>query len=88
MGNSGSVERQGLDLVSLTVSWKGTALQAAEKLGTVGIAVEERPFQGRVSRMESVRALAPVVAWRVATDFFRSLFSRADQAARIWALPP
>jgi hypothetical protein len=35
-------------------------------------------LQGRVSGMESVRALAPVVAWRAATDFFRSLLERTS----------
>ena len=39
-------------------------------------------LQGRVSRYECVRALAPVVAFSPQIEFFRSLFSRAVKSLK------
>jgi len=39
---------------------KGTASEVAEKHQADGIAVEERPFEGRVTLAKSTRASAPV----------------------------
>jgi hypothetical protein len=41
----------------------------AEKLRNARTTVEERPLQCRVSRMESIRALAPVVVFLLASEF-------------------
>jgi len=41
------------------------------------ISVEERPFQGRVTHIESMRASAPVVVFGASPDFFRSLLGLA-----------
>jgi len=43
--------------------------------------VEERRFQRRVRPLESVRALAPVVALLIRQEFFRKLFSHTDSDA-------
>jgi hypothetical protein len=40
--------------------------------------VEERRFQRRVKALESVRALAPVVAFRVREEFFPQSFSAVE----------
>ena len=50
--------------------------------------VEERRFQRRVRPLESVRALAPVVALLIRQKFFRNLFSRAICARSTGALAP
>ncbi len=53
-----------------SVLYQGIALQVAEKATNVCTTVEERPFEGRVSGIKFMRALALVVVVRRSMDLF------------------